>query len=296
MRYIKWLILILVIAIAGVAVWWLLPNDSEEQVTEWISPEISIASARISNIDDKQIEVTSELVLENSYPVDIKTDSINYEVFIDSIKVIQDIYNEPVTIQSTDSTVIELPVEILSDSVENIIGYFEEHSIDSALYTLNTSFQSDIPIIGKEEITLNVEERLPSIRIPEIELTEIEPNIFSDDEGLDLVLRIINPNQYPLQLQNGSFYFVIEDNIEVSGQMEDVEIPVEGSQEVSIHAEKESGSIAETGWDYLFNKSDTKFSHYFNGLLNSENKMLDSTEINMKVDGTLEELNEVVVN
>lgn len=294
MRFIKWLILSVGIAIAGVALWWLLSNDAEEQVKNWISPKISIASASITNIDDKQIEVTSEVVLENSFPVEIKTDRIDYEIYIDSIKVVQDVYDEPVTIQSSDSTIIELSIEILSDSMANVIEYFEEHNIDSALYSVETNFQTDIPIVGEEEVTLNVEKRLPSIRLPEIELAEIDPNIFSDDEGLGLVVRIINPNHYPLQVQNGSFYFVIEDNIKVSGEMEDIEISAGGSQEVSIHVEKESGSIAKTGWDYLFNKSDTKFSYYFNGLLNSENKMLDSTEINMKVDGTLEELNEVV--
>lgn len=232
--------------------------------------------------------------MKNPFPVEMTSHSLSYEVFIDSIRVVKDDYSEPVEIESGDSTVIEMPMTIFADPMSNVLDYFKENNIDSAHYALDASIVLDVPIEGKEEFSMNISDTLPAFQLFEMELQEIETNMLSSDEGLDVVVRITNPNVYPIKYYNGSFSLTIKDEMEVSGQIEDIDIPAGGSKDIAIHTEKEWGSLTQSTLDFIFNQGDTEFTYIFNGLMKSENEMFNNTGINITMDGTLDELTDAV--
>lgn len=286
------LIFILLVAIG---VWWWRSSASDpvqEQITEELTPELNVASARVTNISDDQINIDTEIIIENPFPVEMTSHSMSYEVFIDSIRVIKDRYEEPVRIRSSDSTSIELPMTILADPMSQVLDYFEEYNIDSAHYALEASIVLDVPIEGEEEFTMNISDTLPAIQLFEMELQEVETNILSSDDGIDVVIRITNPNVYPVRYYNGSFTLTIKDEMEVVGQIEDIEIPAGSAEDIAVHAEKEWGSLTQSALDFLFNQEDTQFTYHFNGLMKSENEMFNNTEVNLRIEGTLDELSD----
>lgn len=258
---------------------------------EEVAPEMEVVAVDISNIDDESIDATSRIRLKNPFPAEINTNRINYEIYIDSIKVIEGAYNRPVEIASSDSTLIEIPMEILADPMKRVLDYFEKYEIDSAEYTMNITYEVDVPIAGENDFDMEFSKKLPAIHLPEVEIEDLDLNLLKSREGIDVVLQVYNPNLFPLNISNGSFSFIVEDELEVVGQMEDqINIPARETGNVAIFSKKRSGSMLETGWDFLFNQEDTRFNYHFSFIMESENEMLDNTNMRMNINGTLDEI------
>ena len=290
----KWIVGIGVLLLVGIGIWWWQSSASDpaqEEISETLTPEISVSSATITDINDDRINIMTEVVLKNPFPVEFSSSSMAYEVYVDSIKVIEDDYNEPVKISSSDSTAIEVPMVVLADPMGRILDHFSQEGVDSAHYALNATVVLDVPIEGKEEFTMKIADTLPTFQMMSVKLQDFSTNTFSSDEGVDVVMRVTNPNHYPVRYLNSSFTFTIKDEMEVVGNMEDViNIPAGGTEDISIHAKKEWGSLTQSGLDFLFNQEDTEFTYHFNAVMSSDNEMLDGTQVETTVKGTLNEL------
>lgn len=299
----KWIIIIGVILIAAAGIWWWSSSSSSSSGSEGggiaagLTPEIDILSARITNISDERVDVVTEVILKNSLPVEFSSSSMEYEVYIDSVMVVQDVHNDPVTLQSGDSAVFELPLEVRVDPLNRILTNFKQNNVDSAHYALEASVKLDIPIEGQEEFDLEISDTLPAFKKMAFSIEEIEPNILSSEDGLDLVIRAKNFNNYPTEIRDGSFSITVKDEMQVVGYLEEVVfIPANGTEDIAIKAEKEWGSLTQSVKDFIFNQDDTRFDIHFNGTMYSDNKMLNDTEVDLRVNGTLDELSQAMGN
>lgn len=296
MRSNKWLIILAVLVIAGLAGWWWLrspaSDTAKEKAADKLTPTLSVASLNISDIDNDRIKVKSKITLVNPLPVDIKTNQLDYTIYIDSIKVIEDAYKKPISILSSDSTVIELPIEILTKPMTRVLKYFDDKKIDSADYSIRASFAVDVPIAGERNFKLNMSKRLPAIRIPKIEVKDVDLHAFKlKDKGVDVMVHVINPNPFPMKMQDGAFSFAIEDDMKMNGVVEKtVSIPAHGAEDLSMHAAITQGNALKGGWKFLTDKKDTKFVFLFKGKLMSDNKALNNSKMAMNMHGTLQEL------
>lgn len=117
-------ILLGIFFLAGIAIWWWrspYSNAVKEKISQKLTPTMEVAAANISELDKERVKIKSKIILSNSFPVEIKSKQLQYEVFIDSVKIIDDIYEEPFTIHSSDNTIIEVPMEILKEPLFNLL-------------------------------------------------------------------------------------------------------------------------------------------------------------------------------
>lgn len=224
--------------------------------------------------------------------MEINTHRLDFEIYIDSIKVIEAVYNKPIRIRPSNRTVIEMPMEILAESLTSVLKYFEENEIDSTSYSMESAFQVDVPIAGKKNFTIDVSKRLPALRLLKMQIEKADFNVFKPKkEGIDMIVRVTNPNLFPVEMKEGTFLFVTEDDLEMEGMLERiVDIPAQGSEDISVHVAVKENNILKVGWDILADKKDTRFTFAFNSKVSSENKMLDYSNMTMNVHGTLDEL------
>ena len=296
MRVNKSLIILLVFLIlAGVGIWWWKSPSSDkvkEKTADKLMPTIGIASTNISDIDAKRIRLVSKITINNPLPVDINTQRLNYIIYIDSVKVIEDSYEKPISIRSSDSSTITIPVQVLAKPMARVLKYFDDAKIDSANYSMKASFEVDVPIAGDRKFTMNVDKKLPALRIPKIKIQHVDLNALSlKSKGMDIDVMVSNPNLFPLKMSNGKFQFNVEDAMQMNGVLEKViNIPARGSQNVSIHAKMVDGSVLKSGWKLLTDKKDTQFTSKFTGELNSGNQMLSDSKMAMTITGTLDEI------
>lgn len=294
----KWIAITAIIIIAAIGIWWWQSSASDpaqEKIADGLAPEMELMSLDISNINEEKIDAISKIKISNPFPVDINTNRVDYEIYVDSIKVIEDAYDKPLKIASSDNTVIEVPMEILADPLKQVFGYFTEAGVDSADYTLNMNFRVDVPIAGEEEFNMDLSSTMPTFQLTEVELENIDTNLLSSDKGMDIVVSVTNPNSYPIKMRNSAFYLIIEDDLELSGDIDDViNIPAGGTEEVSINVRKERGSITQTGLSFLTDQKGTGFSYHFTYTMESENEIFDGSQVTTNVEGTLDEITDAL--
>jgi LEA14-like dessication related protein len=296
MRFNKWLIVLLVLLVlAGLGIWWWKSPSSDalkDKAADKVLPTVTVASTNITDIDAEKIKLVSEVTLYNPLPVDIQTSRLNYVVYIDSVKVIEDAYEKSITIRSSDSSTLTLPMELLAQPMVKVLKYFDDNKIDSADYAAVASFEVDVPIAGQRKFTMNVTKRLPALRIPKVEVKHVDLNALAlKKEGMDIQVQVFNPNLFPLKINNGKFSFSIQDALTMDGVLEKViNIPAKGSQNVSLHAKVTDGNMIKTGWKMLTDKKDTQFTCKFSGEVSSENKMMQESKMVTNIKGTLDEI------
>ncbi|SKC09348.1 NDR1/HIN1-like protein [Dyadobacter psychrophilus] len=296
MRFNKWYIIsLLILLLAGAGIWWWKSPSSDqakEKAADKVMPTIGVASAKITDIDAERIKLVSQVTLYNPLPVDIKTSRLNYIIYIDSVKVIEDAYEKPISIQSSDSSTITLPMQVLAKPLAQILTYFEDKKIDSADYSMKASFEVDVPIAGDRKFNMDISRRLPALRFPKVKVRHVDLNALKlKSKGMDVEVEIFNPNLFPLKLSDAKFHFSVENALEMDGVLEKViRIPAKGTQNVSMHALMTDGNMLKTGWKMLTDKKDTQFAGKFTGNIDSENKMLSGSKMNATITGTLDEI------
>lgn len=311
----KWIIATVIIIFGAAGIWWWqsssgtsssstsvsLPETSssssssiKDQIAQGLVPEIDVVALDISNIDKDRVDGTSRIMLKNPLPVDISTKRIDYEIYIDSVRVIRDAYNRPLKIGASDNAVIEVPVKILTEPMDRILEYFEKYKIDSATYMMQMTANLDEPIGGEGELSFEFSKEMPAMRLPEIEMEDFDPNIFSD-KGMDIILKVTNPNIFDISISNGYFSIIVHDEIEMVGDVEDhIYISAFKSEEILITTRKKWGSITQTGLNLLFDQEGTTFNYHFGFVLNSQIDLLNNTKMRINVNGTLDELTDAL--
>lgn len=289
-----WILVVLLVLVAGGIWWWKSPSSDKvkDRAADKVMPSIGVASASITDIDAERIKLISKITLHNPLPVDIKTRHLNYIVYIDSVKVIEDTYEKDINIRSSDSSTITVPMEIMAKPMARVLKYFDDKKIDSADYSIRASFDVDVPIAGERNFNMKFSRRLPALRIPKVEVKHVDLNALSlKSKGMEMEVAVFNPNLFPLKISNGKFAFSIEDAMEMNGALEKViDIPAKGSQNVSVHARMTDGSVLKSGWKLLTDKKGTGFSCKFSGDVDSKNEMLSRSKMVTKITGTLDEL------
>ena len=291
----KWLIALAIVAllIVGFWLWWRSPNSSIKKGAGRLAPELSVASLNITDIDHNKISATSNIILRNNLPVEVKTNRLDYVIYIDSAKVIEDSYSKPITIRSSDTTAIRLPMEIMFRNMTAVLKRFEDKNIDSADYSMKATFQVDVPVAGERNFTMNFSKRLPALRLLKAKMGNIDiGKLGFKESSLDMTLNVQNPNAFPIKMKDGKYKLSIDNDANVmEGVMEKVvNIPAHGTAPVSMHVDMKTMKLPELGWKMLFDKKDTRFKLNFSGKLMSENGMLNNSNMAFNMDGTLDEL------
>lgn len=291
----KWLIALAIAAFLAVAfwLWWRAPDSSIKKGAEHLKPELSVASLDITGIDENKISAISKVVLRNNLPVEVKTNRLNYEIYIDSAKIIEDSYSKPITIRSSDTTSIRLPMEIMFKKMTAALKRFENEKIDSADYTVRAAFQVDVPIAGERNFTMSFTKRLPALRLLKAKLGDIElGKLGLKESSLDMTVNIQNPNAFPIKMKDGKYKLSIDNDENVmEGVMEKiVNIPAHGAAPVAMHVDMKTMKMPKLGWKMLFDTKDTKFKLSFSSKIMSDNGMLNNSKMAFNMNGTLDEL------
>lgn len=297
MKRSHWILLILLVLI-GATIWWCKSprtEESRQKAADKIIPGIHVTSVTINEISNESVKMDTRILLDNPLLVNINTTRIRYKVLIDSLQVLENVYNEPLSIQSGDTSVIELPVVLQQDALMSVLKYFKDNEIDSADYSVHAVIEVDVPIAGEREIKIDFSRRLPAMKIPEAKLEDLDLNLLRmRKKGIDVVLSVHNPNLFDIHMVDGQFNFYLEDYFALRGLPEpEILLPAGKTTEVALNANFLESKLAKTAWEVLTGK-DAPFSVHFKGILRSENKMLDQSKVNMIVNGRLDELRELV--
>lgn len=292
-----WILLIFLFLII-VVIWWCnAPQtaDSRQNATEKFLPKLSVTSLTITEINNDLVKMDCRMAFDNPLLVNINTTRISYRVLIDSVQILKSEYNEPLIIRSGDTSFVELQLALDAEALSKVLKHFEINQTDSAEYAIHAMMDIDVPIAGEKQIKMNFSRRLPALKVPVVKLEELDLNLLQiRNKGVDIVLLIENPNEFEIHLHDGRFNFYIDDYFTVQGILDpDILLPPRSSEYISVNANIQDSKLIKTGWELLI-KKDAPFSLHFNGILRSENNMLDESKLNMVINGRMDEVREIM--
>jgi LEA14-like dessication related protein len=287
-----YVLLILLICCLVIWLWWRSPSSSIKKEAAKFQPQVGVTAVKIYDIDDDRINMQMAIVLNNPLPVALNASRLKYKIFIDSVKVIESIYSKPININSSDTASIELPMEILVKPMKKILERLDRKKIDSAIYTMQSTMEVDVPIAGERSFDMNISRRLPAIHIPKGSLEKIQiDKLGLKETTLNVVLKIENPNVFPLKLDDGRYNVSIDKDFDMDGYFEKhLDIPAKQTVPLNMHLVLKTVKTGKLAWKSLFDKKDTHFKVKFSGKLNAQNKMLDNSKFLLTLKGTLDEL------
>lgn len=285
-----WAIIIVVIAIPGL-LWWYFSSSIKKELDD-LKPRLRVVSFSITDIQEERVKSTLGIILSNSLPVEINIPKLVYNIFVDSLIVIESVYNKPIHIDASGDSRIILPMETLSEPTKRLLKLFDEQNRDSAVYTFNAAFSVDVPILGVRDFTIHEEKRMPAFRIPKIKIDKVDVDKLGFDESrLSMMVHIENPSLFSLKMKNAGYTFNIDKVLELEGTVEEIiNLPPRGSQSLPMILDIKTAKIVRLTWKVLFEKKHTDFKMNFHGKIISTDKSVSNSTLTIAIDGTLDEL------
>ncbi len=284
-------IVILLLAVIGTGAWYYFFRSPEkEEHVENIIPHINVANIEITDIDGEHIKFLIKASIANTFPVNLSTKRIQYQVYIDTAMIAESSYEQPLEVKSSDSIAFDIPMEA---SLKRMIGIFKEFKkqhTDSADYKIIAQVYVNVPVAGEQKFDVNIVKRFPAILLPELKLADTDfKKLGFKESGIDMSFIIENPNRFPIKLKDGNVKVKLDESIDLDAKIEDIEIGANNRQTVPVHFDLKTNKLGKAIWKLVFNKKNTHFNVVFTAMLNTETDILRNTKLLITANGTVDE-------
>jgi LEA14-like dessication related protein len=285
-------VLILGIVILGAITVWIIFSEKESWGRYNPKPSLSIAAVSIKDIDEDKIKMTTKVVLNNPLPVDLKSNNLKYNICINGTKIMETAFDKPITISSTDSSSVEVPMEVPLEQLMSVLKTIDKKNADSADYTLNAWLELDLPVAGKRTFHFDHTMRLPAVQMPKIEAGDIDVRDLRWNEStIAMDMTMTNPNAFPIKMKDMKYNVVLGDEMPMEGYINGVTVvEAKSTSTVPVLLKMKNKEMGKLVWKALFDKDNTPFAINTTFKVVSESEMLADSRMAMRTTGTLKEI------
>lgn len=268
---------------------------SDNGIKERVVPQLELADMQVTNLTAERADMDMNMIIDNPAPVGIKIDSLYYTIFIEGHEVASTTYPDPLQIESGQRTKVSLPLTVYYDKLQSLLDELEEEGRDTVQYTLDAILFIYAALIP-DEINLTVEERLPLVRIPDIRVTDLSiEDISLSGAVIQVATYVVNRNVFSMGFEDIHYSLVLGDNEPMEGHKpEPVRIEAKDTAFIQMPVELDFGNMGRGLLDYIREGGDLPYNFSLRTRLVSDAHMLEESEMNMQVTGTLDELGDVV--
>jgi LEA14-like dessication related protein len=292
-----WTIALVLLLLGGVGayIWYSrLKNNAAAEggpYDDSLKPRLEMSNATITNIDDDKIDMTVRMLIDNPLPVGFKAKRLNYTVLMANTPIVQDTYEKAIEIKSGDSTYVTLPMKVMIKQLTQVLKTLDKKDIDSTTYTVRSTFDLDVPILGDRTFKTTIEKRLPTYYVPEIKVDDIDfGKVGLKRTDVAAKVRVINKNKFPYNFTD-THYSVVIDGKQISegDQPEPILIKAQATTPVVFPLSMKPGKVLSIIPDALFNKETTPYVINFRcKIVDKDNSSaFNNSKMNMQIKGTL---------
>ncbi|GAB3644218.1 LEA/WHy family protein [Spirosoma arcticum] len=267
------------------------PNDGT------LKPRLEMGNVNITNIDDDKIDMTVRLLIDNPLPVGFKAKRLNYTVLMANTPVVTDSYEKPIEIKSGDSTYVTLPMKVLIDKLTTVLKTLDKKDIDSTTYTVRSTFDLDVPILGERTFKSTVTKRLPTYYVPEIKIDAIDfGKVGLKRTDVATKVSILNKNKFPYNITDTHYSISIDGKqISEGDQPEPILIKAQSTTPVVFPVTMKPGNVLSLVDEMLFKKETTPYVVNFRcKIIDKEGSAIFSnSKLNAQIKGTLADFKDI---
>ena len=254
-------------------------------------PHVSVKKIIVHDIGEDRISMTAQMMVSNPLLIDLKAERLQYQVLIDSVKILETEFIQPVNIKPLDSIMIALPIELLTRPLANLLNQYDINGVDSADYTLKSKLYFELPIVGKKTYTVNRTWRGPAYRLIKLRIEDVDIEKFRlKDSDLSMSLVVENPNIFPISMRDVDYDLTIGKDFHMQGKVKNItHLPARSNITLPLELDVHTKNIPRLAWQVLFEKKHTPYRINFRCEMVSENDTFKDTRFIVTQNGTLDE-------
>lgn len=283
---------VLVVLIVGVLFFWqrsIILNYGKKGGSK---PHLSVKRINVHDIGEDHISMSAQMMVSNPLLIELNADKLEYELFVDSVKIMETEFVKPVTIKALDSIMLELPIKVLRKKLVAVMDHFEKHETDSADYTLQARLHFELPVAGEKTYVVNETQRGPAFRMLRLRTDDVDIEKFGFRNS-DLSMRLIieNPNLFEVAMRDVDYDLFIGKDFHMDGEVRKViRVPAGSTISLPLEMDVQTKNIARLTWQVLFEKKHTPFRIDFECKIVADNDAFKDTRLKVKRTGRLDEL------
>ena len=293
MRSKAWLwVAIVVVLILGVLFFWqrsILLNYGKKGGSK---PHLSVKRINVRDIGEDRIHMTAQLMVSNPLLIELNADKLEYELYVDSVKIMETEFVKPVRIKALDSIMLVLPIEVLRKNLTHVMERFEKHNTDSAAYTLKARLHFTLPVAGEKIYKVNETQRGPAFRMLRLQTEDVDIEKFGfRNSDLSMSLIIENPNLFGIAIRDVDYDLFIGKDFHMDGEVKKtITIPPRSTISLPLEMDVQTRNIARLTWQVLFEKKHTPFHIDFTCKIVATDDTFKDARLQVKRSGKLDEL------
>jgi LEA14-like dessication related protein len=289
------LIIFLCLFTAGM-IWW---GKSGKKVLkkELVSfaPDVEFKSLYISDIDNNSVTIIGDALIKNNFPSTLVIDSLDYDLYIDSVSVLHSGHFKEISIARDGSERVAIPMHLDVKRLRSLIRKNEKYKRDSASYTVKGDYKMKIPIAGMRKFKIDETRIEPAIREIYVKAGKMKfDKMGLKNTEMSMPVIVENHNNFPIKLKNGRYTLEIEHGIEMHGKTQKiVDIPPRGTETIDMEIDTKTAKLPKLGWKLLFREHRTHYKMNFHGIVMSDSEIMRNATLHVSDRGTLAELKQL---
>lgn len=270
-------------------------QQSDKEMADYVVPQLQLAQMQLINLTDERADMKMNMVIDNPAPVGLNIDSLHYTVYIEGNEVVKTTYPDSLQIDANDTATISLPLTIYYDKLQSVLDALEQQGKDSVVYKINATIFSDIDIIPKDRFDLEVERRLPLIRMLEIDVTDLKVEDLNFSGATMKVEALVkNKNVYSVGFEDMYYRLQIEDNELLEGAKPGtVNIPAKDAATITIPVELNFKELGKGLYDLIRKGDELRYDFRLSTEMVSDEHILEESEITLNATGQIKTLVDV---
>jgi LEA14-like dessication related protein len=255
-------------------------------------PHLSIKKIFIHDIGEKRIYLTARVMVSNPLLIALDADKLQYELLVDSVKILETEWTKPIRIKPLDSMLLEVPIVLLRDRFQAVLDRFERNDSDSANYTLKARLYLKVPVAGDKTYTMNQTRRAPAFRLLKLRTEDIDIEKFGlKNSDVSMKLIVENPNRIAINVRDIDYHLTIGNDLRMEGELPGmINIPARSTITLPLDIDVRTRNITRLAWQVLFEKKHTPFHMDFRCHVVSTDDTFKNLRIAATRDGKLDEL------
>jgi LEA14-like dessication related protein len=181
------------------------------------NPDVKIIKTQVSALSFEQADLLFDIEVHNPNDIGISLSGFDYDLLLNNTPFLKGDQSRKIEIKADDKTMVQIP---LSLDIKHLVDTYKRlRDEDEIIYTLNSGFLFDLPIIGDVRIPVSTSGKVPMVKIPSISLRSIKLERLSlSGAEFDLQVAIGNQNSWGFDINKLVYKLSINGESWANGQ------------------------------------------------------------------------------
>ncbi|HUX14523.1 MAG TPA: LEA type 2 family protein [Spirochaetia bacterium] len=195
-------------------------------------PRAQVTKAEVEKLNFEGAQIGVDVKITNPNAIGVSLSGFSYAFAVNGVSFITGDFTQGFSIAANGDSTVHVPVAFvyqkLISSIASLAGRNE------AAYRIDLKFAFDVPVLGKVEVPITAEGKLPVVRVPDIKFTALTVKQLTLSGAVVAIrLDLRNPNIFALSLGTLDYAFSVNGSSWVSTRI-DREVTVDPGSGATI--------------------------------------------------------------